>query len=310
MGRRLEPLVNKTLLRLRPKNIHIFIALLLGLWARVGQANKCTHGNPNPSGCGQTITVGTQELVRKRCCDVYKYYKAHFEHACELCGYCNEDCPCYRNVNCRINRAEEFCGCADIPIGNALEVLLNLDYGDWNTPGDTFKATMKQSHGNTCDVIADRDGQTYTVQWDQVRELIDEPMPRNISQREFDARSRSQSEQPSRSATPSGQSYSDRGRQSPQRSQSGGKCRHGLTSSQRDDMMHDCDKYDADIGLMNRQRERDLSDNLTTDQATARYGGPTETPRYYSRRLADINNAADKFHRRQLAALKAHASTN
>jgi len=50
--RRLEPLVNKTLLRLRPQNVHIFLPLLLVcLWATVGQASsyytprdECIHG--------------------------------------------------------------------------------------------------------------------------------------------------------------------------------------------------------------------------------------------------------------------------
>jgi hypothetical protein len=294
--RRLEPLVNKTLLRLRPKNIHVFIALLLGLWARVGQANRCTHGN-SPARCNQMINKGTRELRGETCSYVYKMgYGNHLQHACEDCGYCTKACP--------ETTRDEFCNCIDICIGDKVLVLKHLTYGDWKNPDHTFTAKIKEVQGTAC-IVTDRDGQTYKVHGDQIRVLP----------KQYD----------------NAPSHSDQGRQSRQPAQrestgstprSRDVCPHDFTFSERFELRHDCADYDR-----RRQQKQsngsgyearpctcgDCTECFDRDPTlgeceavTPDFSPPTNGSGSWWRR--NLLPTADKLHRRQLAALKARTS--
>jgi len=125
----LEALINKTtvrsLLRLRPQNVHILLVLLLGLWARLGQAKVCPHGKDDVSDpdckkcykakydqyledtgqnlicshgnklatCHQKISKGPGHMHGASCQAFFsRNMFNHFKIACQKCGLCNPSC--------------------------------------------------------------------------------------------------------------------------------------------------------------------------------------------------------------------------
>jgi len=239
--RRLEPLVNKTLLRLRPQNVHIFLALLLVSLCNVGKA---------------TLIPITGRFT--------------------------------------------------VPLAG-VPVKVKQQGGSWN---DAVTATFT--------AFSRYDGMCWVKApgvWQGEGE-IDCGDVRRISNNRSDNR----------------QSYSDRGRQSPQSSHSGysGQSNASTMSSRapaqltkRDQYLYgqglrteDCHEEEYNIARR-KQASYGSGYNMTTAEATAAYGEPEVTTRDYNfgrRRLNATKShglpAADQLHRRQLAALKARASTN
>jgi len=121
----LEALINKTtvrsLLRLRPQNVHILLVLLLGLWARVGQAQVCPHGkdavsDPHCRECDaqRNGRQSPRDRYQSRNSRSQPYQQRHFR--CDECNMCYGNCPYNRNGSCG-----PYCDC--IAIGDKVAVL-------------------------------------------------------------------------------------------------------------------------------------------------------------------------------------------